>query len=446
MEKSTFYYKEMLRISIPILLSSFTSTLLGVAAIPILGHHSVSAMAISSIATSGSMIFISMLLISFTGYRILCSKELGREDLKQANIIFNNNAIFSLFLSFLFMLITFFIPENIINLLIKENHHEQYLVKSYLKISAISYPFIAVINLIFTAFSLQKKTIYVFYISIIMNLTGVVLSCFFVYGKFGIKPFGVLGIAWAMLVENIIGFALAICFYIKKDKTFTIDIRTFSIIQLKKIFYISAPAIISTLLDYFANFIIYSQMWQYFGEEILSAGRICYTIILLYFTTIISLNSGFMVMGGRSLGRNNIKEFLSYFKYSKRLLFYSSIITATILLISLNQLLLQITSFEHIRKIVFYPLVIVAISMPIISCAYHSASSLRLIEKIKIDMLCNIFSIWIVQIPLTFLLSVYFDLDLLGVSLAFLIYQFCYGILNNYFFKKFCKISIQDLR
>ena len=69
--------------------------------------------------------------------------------------------------------------------------------------------------------------------------------------------------------------------------------------------------------------------------------------------------------------------------------------------------------------------------------SYSNATILRLLEKVKTDMFCNIVSLWIVQIPVAYYLSIHLGLELFGFFIAFLLYDVIYAFSTYYFVNKY---------
>ena len=112
MLKQFIHYKKLFTLSLPILLSSLTTTIISITAIPILGHYSIEAMGASAVYSSITMIFSNVLLASFTGYRILASKALGAGENKSTTEFFSISVYFALLLSLIIGNFLFFLVAN----------------------------------------------------------------------------------------------------------------------------------------------------------------------------------------------------------------------------------------------------------------------------------------------------------------------------------------------
>ncbi|WP_341791812.1 MATE family efflux transporter [Rickettsia endosymbiont of Gonocerus acuteangulatus] len=144
-----------------------------------------------------------------------------------------------------------------------------------------------------------------------------------------------------------------------------------------------------------------------------------------------SMGSGFMILGGKALGNKNIKKFEAYNQYNKFLLLIVSGILALPLLFLSNKVLRILTSFNDIAHYAHSSTILLAFTLPLLAIYFSKATYLRLIERVKLDMVCNIFSLWFVQIPTAYCLIVYFQLGLISFSIAFVIHQISYIIISS---------------
>ncbi|HJD61658.1 MAG TPA: hypothetical protein LFV90_05920 [Rickettsia endosymbiont of Columbicola hoogstraali] len=176
-------------------------------------------------------------------------------------------------------------------------------------------------------------------------------------------------------------------------------------------------------LDYLGSDIIS----HYLEELILASGRLVFTLTIFCFSIISSMGSGFMILGGKALGSKNIEKFEAYNQYNKLV----SEILAFPLLFLPNKILRILTSFNDIAHYAYYSTILLAFTLPLLAIYITKATYLRLIEKVKLDMVYNIFSLWFIQIPTAYCLIVYFHLGLISFAIAFIIHQISYIIITS---------------
>lgn len=428
-------YKELINLSLPILLSSMISTIISIASIPILGNYSVESMAASASYASITMIFSNILLASFTGYRILGSKALGANNLKLVSELFSNTVYLTFSVSLILGGILLIFSNAFASLMSREDDVLM-LTASFLKIGAIAYPLMAITNSILISFALQKQTKIPMYINILSDVLGIFLSVCLVFGYLNFPKLGPIGIVWASLTQATVACFLALVLFNANINKIQFHIAP-CLTSLRKLFSLSHPMMLSMLLDYLGNFIMFAMIGYFLGKDLLAAGRLGFTLILLYFSIIAAMSSGFMILGGRALGINDSKKFVLYNNCNRKLSLVIAFLLAIPLIVMPDYILMIFTSFEEVRKAALIPIIAVAISTFFTAWSYSNASYLRLLEKVKIDMVCNMVSLWLIQIPMAFYLGVYLDLKLLGFFIAFLLYESTYAISTYYFVKKY---------
>lgn len=102
-----------------------------------------------------------------------------------------------------------------------------------------------------------------------------------------------------------------------------------------------------------------------------------------------------------------------------------------------KQIIHFFTDHSKIQDLAFGPLLIIAFTFPLMAWSYSNAVYLRLIEKVNIDLACNILSLWFIQIPFSYMLGVMFGLGLSGFFIGFLLYDISYSLSTYYFVKKY---------
>lgn len=235
-------------------------------------------------------------------------------------------------------------------------------------------------------------------------------------------------------------------FLFKQTNTFKITFNiNYKIKTIYELYKLSYPIMFSMFVDYIGNFVMFYMISYYLGKESMAAGRLSFTLLLLAFAIITSFSSGFMILGGRALGKNNISIFKKYYVCNKNMLFCFAIILSLLIIIIPNYLINYLTAFKVIKQESNTPIFLVAIICPFIAISYSNASCLRLMEKVKEDMYSNMFALWIVQLPLAYYWGVYKKSGLIGFFLALLVYEIIYSLTTHIYKVKNYKTFISKL-
>lgn len=422
MQKS--YYIELIKLSFPIVLTTSTIATINLLTIFILSKCGVYALAANAISSSFIIVIYNVFQASYFGFRTLASKAYGAKNLKDVNILFNTTLVFSLLIGALINLLIFISSNYVISFISKDK--DVLLISSlFLKIGSFCYPFIAAYNTLSITLSLQKNTSINMYISIFTSIVGLAFSLIMVFGFYKIPPIGLLGIPLGTLFQSFITFLLYAAIFPKVSHNIVINFQ-FSYDQFYKLWKLSYPPMFSTFLDYLSNIVMFSMISIFLDSESLANGRIGFSILLWVFSLIVSSSIGFSIVGGQALGENNFNKFILYYKCNKRITLLLTIIISILLLITSKNLLNFLYIFKEINSLSYIPLIIIAIICPLMSWSYNNSLYLRLREYALTEMLCNLISLWFIQVPFSYYLGITLELKLNGFFAAFLIYELFY--------------------
>ncbi len=426
--------KELAKLSFPALFSLMPGVLAKFAVVPILGRYSIEAMIAGSCAFTVFALFDGILYASFTGYRILGSKSAGTKNFQS---VFAECMTFALLISLIMMFMIFMFSCELIAFfgLRGDSGYAFELCRFYIDMYLISYPFSAFCIIGNITLLLNKKIKMLSIMSICDGVFGFLFRVAFVYYIMGAE-----GAGYAASIHNIV-FALIYFLIIKKH----ISGITFRLHKdVKRISLLSIPSIIAMVFDHCGNSLIFSMIGNFLGQEVFVASRIVFSITIISFIMIMYISSGLNVLGGSELGRNNYKGFYAYYVANGRLLFVSACILGCAIFIFRSNILATFTSFQDIALLAYTPVAVASLYVIFMSLYQNNSMYLKLVEKVKADMVCNIVSIWLVQIPISYYLGITLGMGLVGFSIGSVIYaafRFAatYGIVKSHIVRHIVK-------
>ncbi|MDZ5762576.1 MATE family efflux transporter [Candidatus Cyrtobacter comes] len=404
--------KELAKLSFPALLSSMPGFLAKFAVVPILGRYSIEAMVAGSCAFAIFTLFDGALYASFTGYRILGSKSAGTKNFQEA---FTAGITFAMLISIIMMFLIFLFNNELIAFFgLNSNSGDTFeLCKFYMDMYLISYPLSAFCIIGNITLLLNKKIKILSIMSICDGVFGFVIRVILVHKLVGAK-----GAGYAALIHNLL-FALLYFFIIKKY----VNGIVFKLHKnLKRISVLSIPSMFAMICDHFGNSLIFSIIGNLLGQEAFVASRIIFSITIISFIIVMYISSGFNVLGGAELGKNNYKSFYSYYIANGRLLFISACILCCIILIFRSHILVAFTLFKEIRALAYTPVAIASLYVIFMAMYQNNSMYLKLVEKVKADMVCNILSIWLIQIPISYYMGITLGMGLVGFAIGSVLY------------------------
>jgi putative MATE family efflux protein len=433
---SFYCYIKLIRVSLPVVITTIAIYSTNLITLSISGKYSIEAMAAVSVFFSINILVYNVFLSSFSGYRTLSSKAFGNNDLRLVNSLFNNNIIVTLSVSLVIILILTLYARNIVRLVTYEPIVID-ISKALLEIGAWSYPFAAITFTLNVSLASQKRTDINMFLILGTSIFGIIANLFFVYGFERFPGLGILGIAWANLLQGVVTCLAYIIIFPKTSVNFFHN-TSLSARQCIRLWALSYPTMISMFVDYLSNLILFSMIGTFLGTKALASGRLGVTCSLLIFSFIVAISSGFNILGGRELGKGNTRKFLNYYLCNKRLTIFCALFMSLIILIAPVQILKIFTKFADVQELSYIPLIIAAIAAPLSAWSYNNAVYLRLIEEVKVETICNVLALWLVQIPLAYYLGIVLNWQLNGFFIAFILYDIFYLASTNYFVcKKF---------
>ncbi|MCF7923616.1 MAG: MATE family efflux transporter [Candidatus Izimaplasma sp.] len=259
-------------------------------------------------------------------------------------------------------------------------------------------------------------------ISIVAILFNVVLNYLLIFGNFGFPELGIKGAAYGTLISRVIEFCLLLILLINRGKIFNtkiFDIFKIDGILLKVIIITAIPLVINEFLFSFGQ-TMFLESYATRGDNALAAINITNAISQLVFITFGGIGTAVAVLVGNTLGENKLKEAkANSLKIIAFAVFFALILGTILFILSFFVLnLYDIT--EETEAIAKFNIRVNALIIPIISLYIALYFTLRSGGDTRSTMIIDSGYIWVVQVPVVFLLARLTDL---GVIYLYLIVQ-----------------------
>lgn len=287
---------------------------------------------------------------------------------------------------------------------------------TYLKLVGFSYVFTAisfVLSIGFRSVGDSKTPLFISLISSALNVLGNYLLIFGI----GIFPeMGVAGAAISTSISRILEMiAYLVITNVRKDCPMKINFRVafkFDKVFTKRFFITCAPVIINELFWSF-GMVCYKIAYSKMGTNALAAVQVIESINNLFFVVIQGFASATAVLIGIRIGMGDEREARLYSKLSA---FLSLIVGAFVgLLIAFisPRFLSMFNISNYVRQIALYSMYVIALLSPI--KAFNANSVVGIMRSggdTKYSMYLEMGSVWLVGVPLAFLGSMVFKLNL----------------------------------
>lgn len=416
--KDKVFYKNLWQIAIPIALQSIISTSLNIVDSFMVGALNGEALSAVGIANQYYYIFILMVFGLCSGIAVFTAQYYGKRDSHSIREMFKLTLINGGFISLLFAIIAWFWPQGIV-FIFTHDQAVSHLALDYFKIIAWSYVITSISFAYTTTYKNMGNTKIGLYAGTISLIVNTLLNYFLIFGNLGFPKLGVAGAAWATLIARTIEMLILIYYTERHEPLLTLRARDFSLKALKvsfelskTVYKVALPVIFNEsiwALGISVYLIIYSKV----GVIAIGIINICGAIQNLFMVATKAVANASGVMIGNKLGEGNLSEAQAYANRFMRLGVWVSGISAGILLICAP----NIVSFYNIQ-----------VAAKLETVATLRVYSLFLIVKtVNIIMMTGIFrsggmtkfalyldagTVWLIGIPLGFLLVNHFDMPL----------------------------------
>lgn len=345
------------------------------------------------------------------GVSSIVSRAYGANDLDKVKRITKDSMFFSFLIALAFVLISFIFFEDIFILMGAEEKTLPY-IKDFMFIWYFGVVFIAISiigNSVFRALGNTKESSMIMVVSAITNL---ILDPIFIFGYSFIPFMGIKGAALATLIGRFLSFVITLYLLNKKYQLLDFTFPKFHTFKesIKEVMYIGLPSALTNILVPLGMAIVISLVSKY-GQVAVGAIGATGRIEMLTVSVFIALGSVLGPFIGQNWGANNKLRIISALKISYIFCFIWGIIVYLLFLIFKHEIAIFV---KDDNQTVEYMTLILGIS-PMAICfkgvIMISSTTLNILKKPLIASLITIFQMFVVFIPMAYLLSSYYGFN-----------------------------------
>ena len=275
-------YRQILSISVPIMLGSAAQNIIVLCDNVFLYHQSKTDFAAVGIVGVFYLIIASIGYGFSRGGQVLIARRHGEKDYKGVGSFFN--ALISLELvlaSIMFVILQFgshwIFTQFIEDPIILGKCMEYIIPRSY----GVFFSYLGV-SLI-ALYTGVARTKFIIYDTIILTVVNVILNYIFIYGAFGIEPMGIAGAGWASTFSEVVAF-LAFALYMRYDiytrKYSTFKKDNFHRKEMWQVQSVSLPLVLQSILGLGSWFIFFTLI-ENLGQRQLEISNLIRNIYLI---------------------------------------------------------------------------------------------------------------------------------------------------------------------
>lgn len=414
----TFTNKDLKNMIIPLFFEQLLVMLVGIIDTFIVSFVGESAVSGVSLVNSFNTIFIYLFTALASGGAVVISQYIGRKENDDTNRASGQLLMFSIIFSFVLMILVLIFNESLLRLLFGrvENSVMQACI-TYLRISAYSYPALAIYNAGAALYRSMAKTSTTMYISIASNIINCIGNCIGVF----VLHAGVAGVAYPSLIARVFSAVVItfLCFnktlttYYEKKHIFVFDAK-----MLKRVLNIAVPNGIEQGIFQLVK-VALSSVVALFGTYQIAANGVAQSIWSLAALVGVTMGPVFITVIGQFMGAKDIDNAHYYFKKLMKITVIFSIIWNVFILL-ITPLFLQYYQLSSETKHLVFVLVIIHNIFNTIAFPFSGplSNGLRATGDVKYTMIVSILSTVVVRGILSIIFGITFNLGVIGIALA----------------------------
>jgi len=398
--------------------------------------------AVAAVGTGQRMVWVfqALLMAVMTGTTALVARAVGSKNMIEAAHVTRLAIGVSIALSLITTLLIVLFAEKFIGIFGLAPVAQE-LAVTYLTISILFIPFMAIGMVIGAALRAAGDVKTPMYIGVFTNIIAIYLLLGLVNGQYGMPKLGILGAALAMGISFAIGAAIQLYLWLANKLVVPLGkAGSFTKERLRQLITISYPAGIESFVFQFGMLSFFWIVAMYGTEEV-AAYNIGVNILMLSFI----LGNGFSVaaatLSGQFLGASNpVAAYKSGYQAAGM----------TMLAMSLSGLLLAFFAepiawfFIQDEEVVKFAVIFVwifAMAQPFMALEFSLGSTLRGAGDTRSPLVITIIGLLVIRVPIAFLLY-YLEMPVQWIFATLIIDYFVKGILliTRYRSKRWMKV------
>lgn len=413
-----FSNKDLRNLILPLFFEQLLMALVGIADVFVIGFVGEAAVSGVSLVNSFNTIFLNLFTALASGGAVVISQYIGRGEQRQAGAAASQLVTASVLLSAGITAFVLLTNEHLMRLMFgRVDADVMEACVTYLRISAYSYPALAIYNAgaaLYRSFGKTKTTMN---LSLVANVINVVGNCI---GVFGLHA-GVVGVAVPSLISRVFSAVVItyLCFSDKnpvrywKEWLFRLD----GSLQ-KTILRIAVPNGVESGIFQLVK-VALSSVVALFGTYQIAANGVAQTFWSLAALVCVAMGPVFITVIGQCMGAGDTEQAEYYFKKLTKISVGLAVVWDT-LIFAVTPIVMQFYALESETKHLIVILVLIhnifnAVAFPF---ADPLGKGLRATGDVKFTMNISLFTTIGVRLIFSLLFGIVLHLGVIGIALA----------------------------
>ena len=413
-----FSNKDLRNMIVPLFFEQLLVMLVGIMDTFIVSYVGEAAVSGVSLVNSFNTIFIYLFTALASGGAVVISQYIGSQDKKNSILSSSQLLMFSTIFSCVLSIVVLLFQRPILSGLFGRVDTEVMdACMTYLRISAYSYPFIAIYNASASLYRSMAKTKTTMNISLISNLINIIGNYIGVFvlraGVAGVAVPSLLARAFSAIAITILCFNRQLVTYYSKEEIFT-----WNSAMLKRVLHIAIPNGIENGIFQFVK-VALSSVVALFGTYQIAANGIAQSIWSLAALMGVALGPVYITVIGQCMGKKDTAQAKYYFKKLNRLSLVLSVIwNMLIFFITPGWMKFYQVSEETIQMVIYLVAIHNFFNAFIYPFSGPLSNGLRATGDVKFTMVVSIASTVLGRFIFSLLFAIYFNLGVIGIALA----------------------------
>lgn len=419
------FYKRVLAVSVPIMIQSGITNFVSLLDNIMVGRIGTEQM--SSVAIVNQLIFVFYLCIfgGFAGAGIFTAQYYGSEDEEGIKTTFRYKIWMGLVLLASAITVFVFFGDGLISMYLKGSADSGDLAAAleygsgYLKIMLIGLPAFTVVQAYANTLRECGETVVPMRAGLIAVIVNLVFNYLLIYGKFGFPMLGVNGAAAATVLSRFVELAVVVIWAHKHRekcpylvgvyKTMRVPLST-----VKKFFITGAPLLVNETL-WSAGMAMLAQSYSLRGLNVVAAYNISNTIYGVFSVIFFAMGDAIAIIIGQHLGAKRFEQAKDEDNKIIALAMFIAAISGIFIFISAFFFPLIYNTTPESKQIAAHFLMAEAFIAPMIALMHTTYFTLRSGGKTIVTFLFDSVFMWVVSVPLAFVLSRFTNLYVIWV-------------------------------
>lgn len=413
-----FSNKDLRAMIVPLFLEQFLVMLVGMADTLVVSYAGEDAVSGVSLVNQFNTIFIYLFTALASGGAVIISQYVGRKEEENAGEAASQLLLFSTVFSLAVALIVLAGNEMILRMMfggVEDSVMEACV--TYLRISAYSYPALAVYNSGAAIYRSIGKTSVTMYLSVVSNVINVIGN---IIGVFVLKA-GAAGVAYPSLIARMFSAAAITILCFRKQNE--VSYRKCWIFEwngglMKNILNIAVPNGFENGIFQLVK-VALSSIVALFGTYQIAANGVAQSIWSMAALAGVAMGPVFITVIGQCMGKRDIEAAEQYFRKLTKITVLISLVWNTLIFVLLPVFLRFYSLPPETKKLIVW-LVMIHNVFNALAFPFSGALSngLRAAGDVKFTMYVSMISTIAGRLLLSYMLGVVLDMGVIGIALA----------------------------